>query len=130
MIISIDFDGTLFEHEFPEIGKPRLWLIEKAKKWREEGHKLILWTCREDVTRPNRCFKIGDYLTDAVNACKEHGLEFDAVNQNLDEGQCPPGYYSRKIFADVYIDDKSVTFSDDTQTFVFNHTLCGGGFLV
>ena len=129
MIIAIDFDDTLFINSFPIIHKPRLWMIEKAKEWKAQGHKLILWTCREDVTEPHKYFPIGNYLTDAINACREYGLEFDAANKNLDEVDHPTGFYSRKIFADVYIDDKSVVFSDDLQSFTFNHNLCGGSLL-
>jgi hypothetical protein len=54
-------------------------------------------------------------LTEAVNWCKTHGLEFDAVNKQLDEVNNPPGFkVSRKLFADIYIDDSASIF-DDSQ---------------
>lgn len=99
-IYAVDFDGTLCEHRFPDIGRPNLKLIEWLIRKREEGDKLILWTNR-----------VGQYLDNAVSWCVERGLEFDAVNTNLPEimkryetilnGQPP----SPKITADVFIDD-------------------------
>jgi len=125
LIIAIDFDGTLcYNVQFPNIGKPRLWLINKAIEWKRKGYKLILWTCREDVldTDYSPYWKAGNYLTDAVNFCKEYGLEFDAINMNLAETVDPNAKYSRKIFADFYIDDKSVIFDDITENFIFPNT--------
>lgn len=95
-IYAIDFDGTLCESAFSEIGSPNLALIEHLKR-RKQGNKLILWTCR-----------VGDRLQEAVEWCKKYGLEFDAVNENLPEMIEQWGGESRKVFADVYIDDKSV----------------------
>lgn len=100
-IICVDFDATLsMLDEFPNCGNPSRG-FGVLKKYRENGGKLILWTCRSD-----------DHLQVALDFCKEQGLEFDAVNTNL-EGQSKkwkdlhPGIVmSRKIYADMYIDDK------------------------
>jgi hydroxymethylpyrimidine pyrophosphatase-like HAD family hydrolase len=118
-IIAIDFDGTLtMKHEFPEIGNPRVWLIEKAKKWKKEGHRLILWTCREDIKEStNSIFSTRDYLTEALEWCKGFNLEFDVVNQNISE-ESSNLKFSRKIFADYYIDDKSVVFDDSHNNLI------------
>ena len=76
----------------------RIWhLLSILKKRRRQGNKIILWTCRE-----------GERLLKAVDWCWEHGLAFDAVNENLPEMIEWHGNDCRKIFADVYIDDKSV----------------------
>ena len=91
------FDGTLCESVFPDIGKPNMALINHLIKRRKQGNKLILWTCR-----------VGDRLAEAVEWCKQFGLEFDAVNENLPEMIELWGGESRKVFADVYIDDKAV----------------------
>ena len=91
------FDGTLCESVFPDIGKPNMALINHLIKRRKQGNKLILWTCR-----------VSDRLTEAVEWCKQFGLEFDAVNENLPEMIELWGGESRKVFADVYIDDKAV----------------------
>lgn len=104
MIIAVDFDGTIVEHKFPNIGKVKIGAIEQLINFQNDGCKLILWTCREDV-------KEGNFLTEAVEFCRERGLEFDAINCNLPES----GLYtdSRKIYADLYIDDKAINCSED-----------------
>ena len=97
-IYAVDFDGTLCENAWPEIGKPNYMLIQILKALREKGDKFILWTCRT----ANR-------LDEATAWCKEQGLEFDAVNENLPEIIGQFGTESRKVFADVYIDDKVIS---------------------
>jgi hypothetical protein len=96
-IIAVDFDGCLCENAWPEIGKPNVELIERLKAsqmW--GGDKLILWTCRE-----------GESLAKAVEWCKARGLVFDAVNENLPERIEQYGGDSRKVSADLYLDDKA-----------------------
>ena len=95
-IAAIDFDGTLFEHKYPKIGKPIAHNIELVKRLKGEGWKLILWTCRA-----------GELLEEAVEKCKENGIEFDAVNANLPEIILLYGD-SRKVVADLYFDDKAI----------------------
>lgn len=92
---AVDFDGTLCVDEYPGIGKPNLELITYLMERKSAGDKLILWTCRE-----------GEYLEQAVRWCREQGLEFDAVNDNLPEYKEKYGNDCRKVFASVYIDDK------------------------
>lgn len=96
-IYCVDFDGTLCESVFPGIGSPNMALINHLIKRRKQGNKIILWTCR-----------VGERLKEAVEWCKGYGLEFDAVNENLPEMVEYWGGESRKVFADVYIDDKAV----------------------
>lgn len=96
MIIAIDFDNTLFKTEWPDIVEPIWPTIQMAQKKKDEGCKLILWTCRHD-----------ERLKEAVAACREVGLEFDAVNENLPEIIEEFGGDTRKIFANEYWDDLS-----------------------
>ena len=96
MIIAVDFDGTIVEHEYPNIGKTRLFAFETLKMLQDKGHQLILWTYRS-----------GKELDDAVNFCKENGLEFYAVNSNYPEEEFD-NTISRKINADIYIDDRNL----------------------
>lgn len=100
-IYAIDFDGTLCVEDFPRIGEPKLLVIAYVKQLKAQGHKLILWTCRG-----------GRYLQEAVDFCASHGIIFDAVNENLPERVAMYDHDSRKIGADVYIDDKAVHVSD------------------
>ena len=95
-IWAVDFDGTLCESTWPGIGRPNIKLIDLLIKSRKEGIKLILWTCRE-----------GEKLQEAVKWCRDHGLEFDAVNDNLPEMISLHGNNCRKVFAAKYIDDLS-----------------------
>lgn len=95
--IAVDFDGTLCGNEYPTIGIPHMSLINNLKKLKENGCKIILWTCRKD-----------EFLDAAVHWCEEHGLIFDAVNENLPEYVELFGGDTRKIFADIYIDDRAM----------------------
>ncbi len=109
--IAVDFDGTLHGldgYKYPQIGTANTVLIDQCKKWKEQGHCLILYTCRHDET-----------LESAVKWCSEQGLEFDYVNENRQYlvekyGDC------RKVYADVYIDDRSVGMSIDAA----NRAIC------
>ena len=101
MIIAVDFDGTLCKNAWPDIGEPNWELIELLKKRQAEGDKLILWTCRT-----------GKQLVNASKWCSERGLIFDALNDNLPESIEMFGNNSRKVFADMYIDDKSFTVEE------------------
>lgn len=97
-VVAVDFDGTLFtEDRFPEVGEPIYSNINFVKSLKSEGVQLILWTCRE-----------GDILEDAVEACKSVGIEFDAINQNLQWRIDKYGNDCRKVGADLYLDDKSM----------------------
>ncbi|MCD8119723.1 MAG: hypothetical protein LUE29_09660 [Lachnospiraceae bacterium] len=96
-IIAVDFDGTLCEDRYPEIGNPRLAVFEYLFHEKNvRGAKIILWTCR-----------VNEHLKHATAWCAEHGLYFDAVNTNLPEVIRTYGCDTRKIYADEYIDDKN-----------------------
>lgn len=96
MIIAIDFDGTIVEHRYPDIGRQRPFAFEALKALQAKGHRLILWTHRS-----------GEYLEQAVEYCHKHGLEFYAVNRNYPEEKWDV-LDSRKILADLYIDDRNL----------------------
>lgn len=107
LVIAVDFDGTLCEYAFPKIGNQsdeQKELMSQLIELRNKGHKIILWTNRGD----NDQYPV---LTEAVNWCKEKGLEFDAVNTNLPNQKKLSGY-SPKIMADYYIDDKVLEFGN------------------
>ena len=95
-VIAVDFDGTLCKEKWPEIGVPNTALIQWLISRKVMGDKLILWTCR-----------VGDMLNEAVMWCKAQGLTFDAVNENLPENVEKYGNDCRKVFADMYLDDKA-----------------------
>ena len=98
LILAVDFDGSVVENKFPEIGPTRPHALKVLKLAKAAGHTLILWTCR-----------CGEHLADALEWCTRNGLEFDYINSNdprliaYFHGDDP-----RKINADIYIDDKTV----------------------
>ena len=96
-IIAVDFDGTIAENKFPDIGEPIHGTIALLKIEQEKGARLILWTCRADGR-----------LTAAVEWCKSQGLRFEAVNENLPDIIEAFGGDTRKIFANEYWDDRAV----------------------
>ncbi len=98
MVIAVDFDGTIVEHRYPAIGKEIPFAIEVLKKLQEEQHKLILWSVRE-----------GKLLDEALEFCKERGLEFYAVNRDYpEETEDANRHFSRKLKADIFIDDRNL----------------------
>jgi hydroxymethylpyrimidine pyrophosphatase-like HAD family hydrolase len=99
MVIAVDADGTLFDSpDWPEIKSVNVAMIDKLKRLKANGHRLILWTCREGVP-----------LFDAVETMRGYGLKFDAVNDNVYE--CD----RRKVVADVYVDDRSLSPDEFVQ---------------
>jgi len=104
MIIAIDFDGTIVEHRYPEIGKIIPNSFKVLKKLKGDGHILILWT-----------YRCGEELNKAVKFCKKNGIEFHAVNNNSDDENFDTTY-SRKIYADIYIDDRNISGIPDWDT--------------
>lgn len=104
-IYAIDFDGTLCKNMFPKIGDPNNTVINKIKNIKENGNKLILWTCRT-----------GKRLDEAVKWCNSKGIEFDAINNNIQDIINKFKCDSRKIVADYYIDDKAIKVLDFIST--------------
>lgn len=96
-IYAVDFDGTLCENKYPEIGEPNKKLIEYLKQKQDKGVKLILWTCR-----------VEERLYEAIDWSKKHGLIFDFINENDPSAIEAFGGDTRKIFAHRYIDDNAV----------------------
>ena len=97
MTIAVDFDGTIVEHRYPEIGREIPFAIDTLKMLTKEGHRLILWSVRE-----------GDLLNEAVEWCRERGLEFYAVNRDYPEEKINDTNYSRKLKVGMFIDDRNV----------------------
>lgn len=109
-ILACDFDGTLATYgpgQWPTIGKPIKPVIDKVKKLKAEGWQIILWTCRS-----------GKYLEEAVEWCRNLGLEFDEVNKNtraitererISQAVEYGEELSPKIYATYYLDDRSIS---------------------
>lgn len=101
-VIAVDFDGTLCENKWPEIGASRWGTIAWVKAQKQaRGAKIILWTNR-----------VGKRLAEAVEWCRKYGIEFDAVNENLPEVRAAFITDTRKVVADVYLDDKAMSAAE------------------
>lgn len=97
MIIAVDFDGTLHTGQWPAIGQPATDAEKVMRKFKEDGHYLIIWTCRE-----------GERQTEAINWLLENGIPFDRINDHESGSIEKYGSASRKVYAHLYIDDKQV----------------------
>lgn len=97
MIIAVDFDGTIVEHEYPRIGAEIPFAIDTLKRLQQEQHRLILWTVRE-----------GRLLEEAVEYCRQRGLVFYAANKDYPEETQEDSKYSRKLKADLFVDDRNL----------------------
>lgn len=98
IIWAVDFDGTLCENKWPEIGAPNTKLIDFLIGIRNAGANVILYTMRE-----------GQKLDEAVKWCHSYGLYFDAVNDNVPVMKGVYGNNPRKVFANYYVDDHNCT---------------------
>ena len=98
---AVDFDGTLCQSMYPKIGAARQNIIDYVKSLKADGNKVILWTCR-----------VGDKLDEAVAWCSERGIEFDGINENFQDVIDAYGGDTRKVVADVYLDDKALNTDD------------------
>ena len=96
LLIAVDFDGTVVEDKYPGVGKAKPFAIETLKMLQNDGHRLILWTYRH-----------GSKLKDAVRFMDENGVPPYAVNRSYPEEESHPSDVSRKIHADLFIDDRN-----------------------
>ena len=92
-IIGIDFDGTIVEHAYPEIGAPVPGAIDTMKDLIANGHRIILWTMRS-----------GETLQEAYDYLKDNGIELFGVNKNPEQDWST----SPKAYCHVYIDDAAL----------------------
>ena len=119
MRIAVDFDGTIVENCFPEIGEERPFAVDVLKKFqKEQHHVLILWTVRN-----------GEYLDEALKWCEERGLVFDAVNTHcFEEGEPDSSaYFSCKVNAHLFIDDRNLGGVPDWTT-IYRQVTSGKAF--
>lgn len=95
MIIAVDFDGTIVEHAYPKIGRPIPFALETLKQMQKDGHVLLMWTVRD-----------GELLQEAVDYVEKNDVKFYAYNKNYPEEDVATA--SRKLNADIFIDDRNV----------------------
>jgi len=105
-VIAADFDDTIFKNAWHTKGEPNQEVIDKLKEFKKFGAEIALWTCRE-----------GTKLKEAVQKCKDVGLELDSINENTPStkvtikemakewGDEP--FAESKILANFYLDDRA-----------------------
>lgn len=98
MIIAIDFDGTIVEDRYPEIGKLIGGAREVINKLYDEGYEIIIWSCRARVGKAR-----------AIEFLAKNGIKYHRFNEsspaNLKQYN---NVDTRKVYADLYIDDKGL----------------------
>lgn len=98
MTIAIDFDGTIVEHRYPDIGKEIPFATDTLRMLIKDGHRLILWSVRE-----------GELLENAIQWCHERGVDFYAVNKDFpEEDERKNRHFARKLRVDMFIDDRNL----------------------
>lgn len=97
MIIVIDFDGTIVENAYPEIGNLRKNVKKVLQRLHEEGHEIIINTCRAGIFEGN-----------VYSFLQQENIFFTYINCNIPWKIEQYGQDCRKISGDVYIDDKSL----------------------
>lgn len=105
LIIAIDFDGTIVEHKFPLIGQLLPGAKENINKWFKQGHRIIVWTCRNQ-SEPQH----PEWTEAPISAVKEF-LDRNEINYTTINSDVPDlGFWlqARKVYADVYIDDRNL----------------------
>ncbi len=90
-IIAVDFDGTIVEENYPEIGNEIPGALDTIRALQKNGHKVFLWTMR-----------CKGRLQEAVDWIESKGIYLDGINRSPAQFSDSP-----KQFANVYIDDRN-----------------------
>ena len=97
LILAIDFDETIVQCDFPRIIKLRPDAKKIINQLYDDGYYIIIWTCRH-----------GDHALEAETYLLKNGIRFNKFNQHHPALIKRFRNDTRKISADVYIDDKCV----------------------
>jgi hydroxymethylpyrimidine pyrophosphatase-like HAD family hydrolase len=103
LIVAIDFDNTIVNSSYPELGAPKEYAVKALQDIKRAGVRVAIWTCRDNL-QPVREFL--DF----------YGIEVDAINSNDALTQVEwdkfSGNDSRKIGADIYVEDRDIHIID------------------
>lgn len=103
--IAVDFDGTIIKGgkypnaEMEDVFQDAVYCLKKLQE--HPKIRLILWSCRDKKSGENS-------YNNMIRLCDELGLKFDAINDNIKEYK-DEGFACRKVFANIYIDDLSLS---------------------
>lgn len=106
-IAAIDFDGVIARYEGywgeTHFLPPKEGAREAVDLLRAHGIKVIIWTCRNNEE------DLKAYLD-------KYGIGFDAINADVHPEIKNSDQISRKVLADVYVDDRGIRFTDWSST--------------
>jgi hypothetical protein len=97
MVIAIDFDGTIVQNRYPNVGNLQPDARRCINQLHDDGHYIIIWTCRT-----------GERLLEAINFLLDVDIKFNRVNRSEPSNEAKYGGHGRKVGADVYVDDRQV----------------------
>ena len=95
--ISIDYDDTIVYQDFPNSGIIKPNAKEVINRLYDEGHHILIWTCR--------AFENAKMAKKYLIEC---GIRFHLMNENLPSNIEKYGGDTRKMSADIYIDDRQL----------------------
>lgn len=98
MYICVDFDGTIVDHVFPEIGEPVPFAIECMQHYAKQSCKIILYTMRSNTEERG-------YLSEAVDYLLSVKVPLFGANHNKTQSTWSK---SPKVYGQAYIDDAAV----------------------
>ncbi len=102
LVIAVDFDGTIVHNKWPDIGEPVREAADTIRLWTARGHRIVIWTCR-----------VGNELEACEKWLIRNWVPFYSINSNPLDRIDLYGSDTRKISADLYIDDKAAGAPDD-----------------
>jgi len=101
LVLGIDFDGTIVEEAFPEIGAIKPKTVQLMKDAIKNGHLVIIWTARSGLA-----LKKAKWFLDL------NDIPYHYINENPEDPYALRGEQGRKIFCDFYLDDRAVHIDD------------------
>ena len=102
MMLVVDFDGTIVDSAYPDIGKPKPGVKEALQELQAEGYRICIFSARNSNDSDTH------KLQEMRHALDTYGIPYDII----DEGK------SGKPIADYYIDDRAIEFKDDWKAVV------------
>lgn len=97
--IAVDFDGTITDDVFPDVGNPKEGVIEALQTLSKAGFEIIVHTCRtgsyfKDVLDDDQFERVRDYM-------EYYNMPFDKI------------WVPNKPIASAYIDDKAIRYKNN-----------------
>lgn len=109
LTLAIDFDGTIVEESWPDIGAIKPGAKEVINQLVEDGHYIIIWTMRH-----------GKYRYEAEHFLWMNQISFHKINENHPASFIEYETDTRKVGADIFIDDKNILGLPETWEEIYH----------